>query len=87
MNNSILVDASYIHKMFQEDGIIGKGRDFIHGLPCSIQQMTKLEDQSRYALQIFENLGPEMMEIKVNQLQKAMTENLNPYTMRIVMLG
>jgi len=64
----IVVDASYILKKYNQIGVLGKGRDFVHSLSSQIYLMKKKnqkKDKNLYALQIYENLGQEIYKIKV----------------------
>lgn len=90
----IVVDASYINKKFDQIGTLGKGKDILLGIPSSIfllerkpSKKKKNKEEGLYALQIYENLGPENFEFKVNQLQKAMINHVNSFNTRVIMLA
>ncbi|KAM3142141.1 hypothetical protein pb186bvf_005795 [Paramecium bursaria] len=83
---STVVDASYIQRNYKQISIIGKGRDFVHGIP-SVIQLVEGEHNQKFALQIYENLNLETYQIKVHQLQTSMCERVTSFNSRIRLLG
>lgn len=94
-----LVDSSYIHRRYQQLGVIGKGRDFIFEISStiiSVRERSKTfkeednEDDGKgkeAVLQVYNALPVDIFKKKVNQLLTAMTEYVTNLTTRILLLG
>lgn len=96
---SSVVDASYVHRKYQQLGIIGKGKDYTLDITSSIYLLKErkkivglLDDEEnpnekKFALQVYHNLSPDFYRKKVQQLQMAMTEHVTNYATRIILLA
>ena len=63
--NSLVVDASYINKFYEQSSIIGKGRDLYFGISSINYLMSHKTEGGRFILQIYENLSFDLFRQKV----------------------
>ena len=47
MYYSLVVDAFYINKQYEQEGIIGKGKDFVHGISSTIYLVRDRKDSDK----------------------------------------
>ena len=82
--NIFIIDFSAYRRIFTHSGFLGKGRDLIHDIPCTISLMsdTFLPDK-RYVQQVFSSLTPEQLNLKLDQLSKSNYNFFVPHTSRI----
>ncbi|CAD8152584.1 unnamed protein product [Paramecium octaurelia] len=85
--DSLVVDASFIHKNYTQVSVIGKGHDFYLGINSISYLMHHTKENGRYILQVYENLGYDLFRTKVLHLQKAMIECVNDVNTRIILLA
>ncbi|CAD8108501.1 unnamed protein product [Paramecium sonneborni] len=85
--DSLVVDASFIHKNYTQMSVIGKGRDFYLGITSISYLMQHQKEQGRYILQVYENLGHDLFRTKVLQLQRVMLQCVNDVNTRIILIA
>jgi hypothetical protein len=58
MYQSLVVEANFIYHLFVKDGIVGKGKDPIHGIVSSIYKIkSKFPESSNYRMQVYEKIS------------------------------
>lgn len=67
MYQSLVVEANFIYHLFVKDGIVGKGKDPIHGIASSIYKIKPKEPESenKYRMQVYEKISKELFDCKV----------------------
>lgn len=69
-----IVDQQNIHKVLIHEGLLGKGRDFITGRPCSLHLYND-KFKKIYVMQQFDNADQNFVSDKMTRITKTVHSN------------
>ena len=64
-----IIDQQIIHKVLTHEGLLGKGRDFITGKPCSLHLYND-KYKKIYVMQQFDNVDQNFVSDKMTRITK-----------------
>lgn len=85
-SSQFLLPPGLIHRYFTHEGIIGKGRDFRTGTPCTLHLYTDPFSKRKYTMQLFENITTDFANSKIETLVKSTSGDSLPNYARVICL-
>lgn len=65
-----MIEHSILHRILTHEGLLGKGRDFLTGKPCSLHYYAD-KYKRNFVMQLFEGVDSDFLSNKLNRMAKA----------------
>lgn len=86
-SSQFMLPGGVIQRYFAHEGVIGKGRDFLTGTPCTIHLYTDPNSKRKLAMQLYQDISQEFLNSKIEALVRSVSAEFVPNYSRVAFMS